>query len=286
MRRVFALLPLLLLATFGCNKTVAPGGRSKPQIARSSISLSPSSTELLAAYGQDYPLIGRTGSDNYPLNIKPVEIVCGVKPDYEKIAHLRPGIIAYDSSLFTSADIDKLKRFPCQLVDLNAATIDQFADKLYDLGKLLHAETHISEYVDNIISARTSGMADPLPASEKVAILLPDPAGLGLLAGADSFQADIGKAAGGTIVGPPGDKFVSVNPEAFLQMNPDILVIATTKEAGPKAVEALMKDPRWQSVRAIKNKKIIVLDQDVVLRRGSRVDKFIDSLHRQLKAIG
>jgi iron complex transport system substrate-binding protein len=285
MRRVSLFVSLIcLISLFGCkNQEGVVGGKIHEPQSHTVISLSPSTTELVSLYGMNYQLIGRTRSCNYPTTIEKVPIVADVKPDYEKIAGLKPGLIVYDAGLYSPADVQKLNQTGTSLVEIKGDTIDQFVESLYGLGKALHAETQISEYIDTILQTRASAMADPLPPSIKVAILLSSQTG-GMVAGMDSFQADALRAAGATPVGPPGKMFMTMSPESFVEMNPDMVVLATTKAAGPRAVDGLLSDPRFKSVKAIRNRKILVLDEDVVLRRGQRVDKLIDAMHRRLKA--
>jgi len=290
MRRAFVLLPFLcLLSLFGCNHDQGQivGGFAHPPMRKAVISLAPSTTELVASYAGSTVLVGRTQSCDYPKTVLQVPVVADVKPNYEAIAAAKPGTIVYDPALYSAADIQTLKDKEAKdiaYIEIKGDTIDQFVDSLYALGKALHSESAVSDYVDLILGARSSAAGDPLPSSVKVAIVLPGSAGAYMMAGLSSFQADCLKAAGATPIGPDGNLFVSVSPEKIVEMNPDMIVLASSKDAAPKAVEAMLADPRLKPVKAIQGKKIIVMDEEVVERRGGRVDKLIDAMHRRLKA--
>lgn len=291
MRRALVLL-IAFATVLGCHKPELPLGGlpdPSPDMPRSVVSLSPSTTELCASLGLGFRLAGRTSACNFPTSVKNVPAVADVKPDYEKITEIHPGVIIFDDSLYSPSDIQqmhqKLDSTGVHFVEVKGDTINEFTECLYEVGKAFHSESQASDYVDNIEAARSVAIVDPLPSGTKVAVLLPDPKGLGMLAGKSSFQSDIVKASGGNLIGPDGDKFADVSPEAFVQMNPDYIVLATTKNTAEADIDRLLKNPQIQSVNAIKNKKIVTLDQDVVVRRGSRVDKLIDAMHRQLKKV-
>lgn len=261
------------------------GGKPHPHHRQTVVSLSPSTTELVATYAPLYEMVGRTAACNYPVVVASIPVITlGAKIDEAKIKAANPGVIIYDDALFRADEIEKLKAPGNEIFVLKGDTIDQFIDTLYEMGKTFHGELAFSGYIDSIRSARSTALADPLPPGTKVAVVLPDSHGIGMAAGKGSFLADVVKATGATLVGPEGTRFGVVNPENLIGMNPDDIVIAATKETGPAAVQAILSDPRYKSITAVKTRHIIVLDQDVVLRRGQRVDVLIDSMHRQLKA--
>jgi len=284
MRRALVLL-LVLVAAIGCQQQAMTGGKPRPKGSHTVVSLAPGTTELATAFGSTYNLLGRTQACNYPVGVEHAPVVATTKPDYEKISSINPEVILYDSTLYSPGDIQKLQSLGPKLVEVKGDTVDQFIQCLFPLGKALHNESKMSEYADNILAARNGALADPLPKEQKVAMVMTSDKGLGYVAASGSFQADCGRAAGANIVGPQGNAFLPVNVEAFLQMNPDIIVVAVSRKDADKDIQALLSDPQLQGLNAIKAKRIVPVDGDVLLRRGSRVDKLIDSLHRSLKKV-
>jgi iron complex transport system substrate-binding protein len=104
-----------------------------------------------------------------------------------------------------------------------------------------------------------------------------------MIAGTGSFVADIVRKVGGEPVGPSGTLFVKANPETLVTLNPDVIIVNGSKGDVAGAV-ALSKDPRLQSVKAIKNGRIRAIESDVLLRRGGRVDLLISGIMRALAA--
>lgn len=283
-------LPLLVvgLALFGCGpkNEIVFGGKPGPINPENAtiVSLSPSATEVAAIALPSIRLIGKTSSCNWPVTMANVPVVGDVKPNYEKIAELRPTIILYDDGLYSAADIEKLKGLSKATFALKGDTVAAFCDTLYSLGKATGQETDTAAYVDKISAAEQASEGDPINPKPKVAVVLVSSTGQHMIAGKGSFQADVIKIAAGEPVGPEGSKFEPLSPEAFVQWNPDCILIGAKQESVEKLVGVLLRDPRFASVNAIKNKKIVAIDEDMVVRRGGRVDRFIEYVHRQIKA--
>lgn len=244
------------------------------------VSLAPGATEVVAAilYKADV-LVGRTQACNYPENsvsMKPV--VATVKPDYEKIKELDPDFIVYDASLYSDADIAKLKETGATLFGIRAKTIDQFSVQMFELANFIGTASQVSDYVDKIRGEAAEAQGDAPDPQRKVAVVMPGPNGNHMIAGSESFVADEVRAASGEPVGPQADKFVPLTPETLVALNPDVIVVpaSTTKDA--KAAEMVLNDPRFKTVKAVKEKRVGAILGDVLLRAGGRVDKCIAAL--------
>ncbi|HEY0866269.1 MAG TPA: helical backbone metal receptor, partial [Fimbriimonas sp.] len=265
---LWMLLPVLLFAG-GCrsgNDTI--GGVPRKEKIDSIVSLSPSTTEILLTQGATQFLKGRTAACNYPdMSVKQIPIVASVKPDFEKIATIKPDLVVFDSAVYNEQDVQKIKELGAQTFTIDADTIDEFTTQLYRLGSVLGLETNVSGYVDKILAARTSSLGDPISPAPKVAVLL---AGWGsaehMLAGSGSFIADVVRASGGEPIGPDSDKFETLDPEYLLAQNPDIVVLgvpAKDAAATERQVAAVLNDGRFAGMSWVKNRRIIPMDQDV-----------------------
>lgn len=278
MRRIAWLgLSVLAILVVGCGPHTPEGFRRPKKFYLKIVSLSPGATEIifqnLQVAGQT--LVGRTASCNYPAGIQSIPVVTkGVKPDNEKIAELSPNLIVYDSTLYSDADVQKLKELGIDLFALQSSSIKEFRLSLYKLGSMTRSEPNISEYVDKIDSAIGKAAGAHSGPKKTVAVIMPGEGVEHMIAGLDSFQADIVRKSGGEPVGPKG-KVVMLNPEALIHWNPDVIIVA-----GP--VESVVKDPRLQTLKAVKGRQILGINPDIILRAGSRVDKVIDAISEQL----
>ena len=270
------LLPALAILSFvaaGCNNSnqAIVGGKSRPKEYRAVISLSPSVTEVFGAMSKTEVLKGRTASCNYPALVQRLPVVAGVKPDYELLAKIKPDLIVYDKDLYNASDIAKLKEIcPDQFV-FEAGTVDAFTKEATALSAMVGAETNMSTYVDKIYQARQIAQSGGPAKKPKVAMLMAGQGSEHMIDGVDSFQADEFRASGGDPVGPKGTLFATLSPEVLIQADPDFIITA-----GDPA--GFLKDSRFKDLRAVKENHVFGLNADIALRRGGRVDVFIQNV--------
>jgi iron complex transport system substrate-binding protein len=258
----------------------------RPERVTSIVSLSPSTTELIGSSMSSSLLKGRTQADDYPRNVLTVPVVASLKPDYEKIKAADPSVILLDADLYNSSDMEKIKALGVKTFVIDAKNITDFEKQMFELGDMLGIQTGQSDYVDRIEVARNGAKASKPATPLKVAVILPGHGGAALICGTKTFLADVITEDGGTVVGPPADRFVPLNPETLVSDNPDLIILPTTSATAEADVKAILADPTLKGTKAVQNKHITAIDQDVALRRGGRVDKLIDNIHKAFSTVG
>jgi len=274
-RRVSALLVALAVAValVGCGaeaKTV--GGKPRTKVIKRIISLSPSLSEIIALNDPSL-LVGRTSSCDYPIgSFANVPVVAEVKPDYEKVVAAQPELIIYDSTLFSEADIEKLKSVAksAEVMPFEAKSVRGLIDWIVRFGAKTGGESTYSEYCDRIYASVARAKASPAN-GVKVAIITGGPAEGYFAAGTDSFLADVVRQTGAELVGPKSDKFAPINAEALTSLAPALIL--TSDKA-----EAVLADAKLGAVPAVRAKKVFGIRGDVLLRAGSRVHTLIDGI--------
>jgi len=268
---------LVAISIVGCgSKDTIPIHRPD-KFYNSLISLSPGVTEVAYLQLGASRLKGRTSSCNYPIGIERIPVMMtGIKPDLEAIAKARPDLILYDPIMFSDSDIAKLKELNVELYPVKAGSVKEFEQTLSDLGGKLHSETNVWEYIDKINATIASAQGAASANRPKVAVLMPGEGSEHYIAGAKSYQADLIRCSGGDPVGPDADRLVPVNAESLISMNPDVIVVAGK-------TESVLSDPRFKTIKAVKNNKVLGVKQDLILRAGSRVDTLIENLSKELR---
>ena len=279
MRRALPLLLfVLLLSLIGCASKQVRLER-RPKFYKSIISLSPSTTEIICSNGDLGTVKGRTAACDWPPNmVQPIPIVCNVKPDFEKIAAIKPDLIVYDKDLINDQDIAKLKSTGADFYGIDALTIKDFVKQLYELGSMVGFETRFNDYIIRIETDRSSVSALPFSSVPKVAIVMPGPTGNDYICSTDGFLGDVVKNCGGQLVGPKGTQFVAMNPEQFVALDPDVILVGGSKQdtSGPGLI---LGDARFKTIKAVKDQHVEALLSDVLFRRGQRVDELIKAIH-------
>jgi iron complex transport system substrate-binding protein len=286
MRAALSLLIPVAVVLSGCgSKAQLIGGQPRRATPPAVVSLSPSTSEIVGTCFDARQLVGRTSSDNYPSQIVGTTVVADVKPDFEKIKSIGPGIVLYDGDLYNDADIKRLESMNIPTVAIKAKTIVDFEKELLGLTETLGSETNCSSYVDRIEVQRSSAAGNKFTNPPKIAVVLGGGSSSLYVAGTGSFVADVVKTVGGIPVGPSADKFAQMSSEALVAAAPDIIVLATSKERGDQDFAALKSDARLRTLPAIVAGKVIPMNQDVVVRRGGRVDTFIKEMSHKVSLV-
>jgi ABC-type Fe3+-hydroxamate transport system substrate-binding protein len=274
-------LPATLLVAssflFGCNK-IHNTRIARPFAINSIVSLSPSTTEIVGTTNDFNKLKGRTAADNYPVNVKSVPIVASVKPDYEAIKAINPTVILVDQSLYNASDMSKIKALGSTLFVFNAKNLADFEKQIYAFGDLLGVQTSEADYVARMEDAKNTAIGKKPSKPLKVAVILSGHGGSPYISGTGTFLASIIAMEGGTVVGPAVDRFVPLNPETLTGESPDLVIIPTNQKAAKDDLASLTANPTLKGVKALQTNKVALIDEDVALRQGGRVDKLIDNI--------
>ncbi len=265
---------LALLVLVGCKGPQSAGGKPRLKVYHSIISLSPSTTELASLTG--VPIVGRTKACDYPPNVQKVDIVADLKPNYELIATIKPDLVIMDRDLYSVADQQKLKDLGADVQVFGSDTVEGHIKDMYTLANLMAGESAVNEYVIKLRKNISASEGEkPAKRELKAVMVIPDTGGHHMIAGTKSFQGDVVRIIGATLVGPDSNKFESLNPEFLMAQNPDWIIVAG-------ATSDFLADKRFSNLTAVKNLKLFGLNQDICIRRGCRVDQFIYNGHKLL----
>lgn len=275
---LLVVLAVLSGLVVGCSKPAQFGGepRKQEQVFNAIGSLSPSTTELMATF--QVPLAGRSKACNYPPSVATIPVIGDLKPNYEAIAKMGRSLIFLDRDLYGDAEVTKLKEIGATVVEMKSTTLDEYYKEIYKIGSLVAKETPANEYVIKIKKQVAINSGDPVAADKSAAILIPGPGGHHMIAGKDSFQGHCIAQMGVKVVGPASKKFEMVNAEFLLAQNPDFILVAGD-------VKLMKADSRLATLKAVKNNAYFTLPQDIVLRRGGRVEDFLRDSHKGFKIL-
>lgn len=145
----------------------------------------------------------------------------------------------------------------------NTESFDTIKNSLAIVGKVLGEEkkaAEINAFIDNTV-AETKAIAAKAEARPSVIFLGSSSAFS--VATSSMIQTDIIEMAGGTNavkgVDVKGD-FATVNIEQIISWNPDIIWVP---KYASYTVESLLSDPKWSSVKAVKDKAVYVFPSEM-----------------------
>jgi iron complex transport system substrate-binding protein len=197
---------------------------------------------------------------------RPFDAQAGV----EQIAATRPDAVLLKSSARRTGDA--LARIGIPVVFLDLETPAQYERDLAILGQLLAAPAQAAERIAyyrriaDFVAQRTAS----LPAAAKPrALLLQYDDRSGTLAFSvpptDWIQTELVQRAGAVPVWTHADRrgaWTLVNLEQIAAWDPDVVFVVQYRTDASHAVDAIRADPRWQSLRAARDNRILPFPGD------------------------
>jgi iron complex transport system substrate-binding protein len=269
-------LPLAIVLAAGCGPPAAEvGGEMPKKIFTRIVSLSPSTTELVALLNQESRLMGRTASCNRPDTVRDRLIVANPTPNIELILSLQPDLVVADGHLFKeeSPSIKKLMENGVTVELLSINGLEDWKNEVMRLGNLFMEQSKASKEIDRLNAELGKPGLSPKPK-----VLVVTGGAQPYIAGTRSFQADVVKHAGGEPIGPDADEFVSTNLEQVAAWNPDIVFVTED----PSVYAA---NPIWSATQAGKTRGIININADFLLRPGARVTDLIGAMRNEMTKV-
>lgn len=245
------------------------------------VSLSPANTEILFALGLDERIVGVTEYCTYPEAALSREKVGGYSTiNTEKIAVLNPDlIVAADGN--SEETIAHLRELGYVVMTVNADTIETTFNDILLIGKAAGVDEEAKALVDSMkadladIVEKTAGLEQPTI----LHCMWTDPL---YVSGSGTFQDEMIAAAGGKNAAAAEGGWVALTMEKFLTMNPDIIVVDSGNGMGVGTDDALrdffLEDPRMQSLSAVQNERVYVVNADIIDRGGPRIVEGVEAL--------
>lgn len=245
------------------------------------VSLSPANTEILFALGLGDRIVGVTEYCTYPEAALSKDKIGGFSTiNTEKIAVLNPDLlVAADGN--SEETIAHLRELGYTIITVNADTIDTTLADIRLIGKAAGVESAAEELVSSM-QADLAEIAEKTKGAEKPTILhcmWTDPL---WVSGSGTFQDEMISAAGGVNAAAAEGGWVALTMEKFLTMNPDIIVVDSGDGMGVGTDDALknffLKDSRMQSLSAVQNERVYVVNADIIDRGGPRIVDGVEAL--------
>ena len=244
------------------------------------VSIGASNTEFLFALGAGDRVVAVDDFSDEPAAAKAKEKVGGVKPNVEKIVSLRPDLVV---SLKISDG--SLERIAAQGIPILIVDPQSLADA-----------TRTAELLGTATGADGKGLArriqDGLDAVRAKAASLTkkrvfhevdasDPTKL-YTAGPGSFIHElIGLAGGVNIAAGTASPFPQLSPEEIIRRDPEIIVLG---DAGyGMTIEQVQARPGWSGVTAVRTKRIVPVDANLMHRPGPRLAEAAEAYFRIIR---
>ncbi len=247
------------------------------------VSLSPTATEILFAVGAGRQVVAVDEFSNYPSEAPKTDL-SGYTPNVEAIVGHRPDLV-----LFTTPNDDletglKAAGVPA-ILQPTAQNLDDSYSQIEELGVATGNTTKAGEVVAKMKSdirelAQSAESAKGLTyyhELEQTFFSVTSKTFIGQVYGLLGLEniADAADAEGGG--------YPQLSAEHIIKANPDFIFLADTKCCG-QSPETVAARPGWDQIDAVKQNRVISLDDDIASRWGPRVVDLLRTVTEAMRA--
>jgi iron complex transport system substrate-binding protein len=246
------------------------------------VSLNPTTTELLFAVGAGSRLVGRSGACDYPPAAADVpNLGDGFPPVVEAVAGARPDLVVLYHSTGNAAAAERLRELGIPVLRLRT---DRLAD-VARAARLLGAAVGASRTGDSVAARLEAELARERSSAEHqakrgtpVLLLAWDQPVIAL--GAGSYASELVELAGGrNVFADLSAPSAPVAFEAIAAREPAVVVLAGSEMPG------LERRPQWQTLRAVREDRVLRLTESSANRPGPRAPEAIRLLRARLRSL-
>jgi iron complex transport system substrate-binding protein len=250
------------------------------------VSLAPSNTEVLFAIGAGEQVVGRDQFSDYPEAAKKVTDVGASldKLNAEQIVSLQPDLVLA-AEINTPEQVKQLEDLGLTVYYLkNPHTLEQMYGNLETVAKLTGHETEAATLIESLKKrvAAVDEKVAPLNSRPSVFYELDstDPA-KPYTAGKDTFITLLLERAGGHNIAAELDSYPQLSLEQIVAADPNLIILGDATWGGVTP-EMVASRPGWENLSAVKNRKVVPFDDNLVSRPGPRL---VDGLEQLAKLL-
>lgn len=237
------------------------------------VSLTPSITETLFALGCGDRVVGVTDACDFPPEVsgKP-HVYSWVDPSIDRIKALDPDLVLGLETAHSRLIIPlQLNNISCHL--FNPQTINEVLEDIIQLGSLLDttpAALLLVKALEYRLKTLDTAVKTIATGSQLTVSRVLDIDGDTLIvAGPLSFQYDVIARAGGiNVTTAETTAYPKVTFQQFKEWDPEMIFICGTDSS---YLTRLENDPRWQSLRAVRNSSFYQFDCGLTCRTSPRI---------------
>ncbi|MEU7579123.1 ABC transporter substrate-binding protein [Streptomyces sp. NPDC041068] len=276
-------LPATVTSADGHEVTVKDTGRIVP--------LTGSLNEIVFTLGLGENVVARDITATFEQAKKLPVVTRAHDVSAESVLSLKPTVVLADTTTGPGEAIDQIRDAGVPLVVFDPAkSLDDVSPRIEAVAKALGVEKAGAELTRRTQS-RIDAVRDTIPASARkkkprVAFLyLRGSASVYLLGGRESGASSLLEAAGAVDAGKESGlrkDFTAITSEALAEAAPDAILVMTKGLESVNGVDGLLKVPGVAETPAGLDRRIVSVDDGVLLNYGPRTDQVLKSLVAQL----
>lgn len=246
------------------------------------VSISPTATEMLFAIGAGKQVKAVDDQSSYPADA-PKTTLSGFTPNVEAIVGYDPDLVVLSND--TGEVVAGLKAAGVDTLLLPAAkTLEESYAQITQLGEATGHEDEAADLVEEM-EDDIEELVSSLPERAKALTYYHELDPTFFSATSQTFIGEVYRLAGLENIADPADSdksgYPQLSPEFILEKNPDLIFLADTK-CCQQSQETVAARPGWKEITAVREGRVVQLDDDIASRWGPRV---VDLLQTVVKAV-
>lgn len=243
------------------------------------VSLSPSLTEILFAIGAGERIVGATQYCDYPPAAQQIARVGGgtlESLNQETIVSLEPDLVLCKGDTHEPL-LRNLERLEIPVLALGPETMAELLGHTRMLGQLTGQSQQAEELVESM-QQRIAAVTARIPEGVRPTVFYEvwdEPL---MTAGPRSYIGELLTLAGARNLFEETEiRYPKISPEAVVARNPDV-ILAPAWHAAPVTIESFRARPGWSQVRAVREKRVYVIDHNHISRCGPRLVNALEEI--------
>lgn len=295
LRPIISLFVLVLTLTVGLSACGLSGGSKDITVesaghrtalngkAERVVSLSPTATETLFAIGAGKQVVAVDEQSNFPSDAPKTEL-SGMTPNVEAILEKKPDLVVVMFDANNIVGSLTAAKVPV-LMQPGATKLSDAYQQIEDLGKATGRTKEAATTVASM-KARIADAAASVPMEKRNAKYFYEVDPSGYTATSATFIGDLFSHFGLTNIadgkGEAQGGYLQISPEALVEANPDVIFLGDARSAS-QSLDTVAARPGMSNVNAVKNGKVVALDDDVASRWGPRVGDLAEAIAASLR---
>ena len=245
------------------------------------VALTPSDCEILYAIGAGDLLVGRGKYCDYPAEVLDIPAVeSGSDTNIEQIVELQPQVLIMSTMSQTDEQVQQLEAAGIHVVVSDAQDIDGVYTAINMIGELVGKQDEAASVVESMQKTFDEVKANAGDGTKTIYFEV-SPLEYGLwTAGTGTFMDEIANMMGLKNCFADVEGWAAISEEQVLERNPDyILTISMYYGEGPTPEEEIASRAGWENVTAVKNGKILNLQNNELSRPAPRLAEGAKALY-------
>ncbi len=275
------ILVLLLSGEDSCWKN--RGGQKALAPSPRIVSLAPNLTEIVFSLGMGGHLVGVTDHCNYPAEAKTKPRLGGLKNiNLEAVLVQEPDLALATKDGNEPGFLDQLAELGVKVKTYQPGNLDQVLETISAVGNDLGAEDRARQIVREL-RQKESEVETRLSGAEPVPVFLFFQRSPLISAGPGAFADDLIRKAGGiNLAGDAKISYPHYSLEMVIEKAPKVIIDVSMGEVGNAQQEADRYWSQWPDLPAVRDRRVYVLDQDLITRPGPRLFQGLSDLAKIL----